>query len=175
MRLIEAMKALKRLSEKVTDLRSKITTHCAILEHEEPPYGAEQRATVDGWRQSAVDTIAEIARLRMAITRTNLQTAITVTIGDKAITKPLAYWVLRRRELAQMEAQLWFALSDRGLKPQAYKTTDENGHEQVGLHQIVRFFDIKQRDSKLSDLREEPALIDAALEIANATTELIEE
>ena len=169
MRLIEAMKALKRLTAKVRDLRNKIRDHCAILEDEDHPY-PEPDKEVAGWRQAAVDTIAEIARLRMAITRTNLRTNVTIEIGGKAISKPIAYWVLRRRELSAMESLVWSSLTDRGLKPKAY----DKGDGEVGVHQVRRFYSAKERDEQLSELSEEPMLIDAALEIANAVTELDE-
>ncbi len=169
LKLIEGMKALKRLTQKVHDLAEKIKANCALLEDEKPPY-PDQTGTVAGWRQSAVDTLAEIARLRMAITRTNLATAVPIDFGGTIVTKPIAYWVARRRELCGLETTIYRALSDRGLKPRAYQ---KDGTGEIGVYQIVRFFDPAARDKRLEILRDEPGLIDAALEMANAMTDLI--
>ena len=38
----------------------------------------------------------EIARLRVAITRTNLATSVTIELGGKPVTKTLAEWIQRR-------------------------------------------------------------------------------
>lgn len=168
MKIIEAMKRIKHLKTKVEDLVNKVRAHCALTADIAPTY-EDQKAQVAEWVQSARDTIEEIARLRMAITRTNDRVLVPIKIGEKEVSKPIAYWILRRRELAQMEKAVYGSLTDRGLKPVVY----EDDEKRPQLHQIVRFFDVKARDTRLDQLREEPSLIDAALEMVNATTDIV--
>lgn len=55
MKLIESMKRVKLNRQKILDLQAKIAVHCANLSVETPLYGADTRATVDGWLQSCAD------------------------------------------------------------------------------------------------------------------------
>lgn len=171
MKLIEAMKSIKRIQNRIEAKNSKIREHAARLENEEEHYTRED---VQRMVQSNIDSIAEIARARLAITATNLATSVTIKIGDEHVTKPIAYWILRRRELADLERSVIGSLNDRNLQPVAYKIENKEGPDEVGVHNVVRNFSIKGRDERMSALSEEPALIDAALEIANATTDLVE-
>lgn len=89
MKLIEAMKKLKDLNVKAEDLRKKVGLNCADLTLETPLYGADQKATVDGWIQAHSDILKEILGLRVAIQRTNLATQVAIQIDGKAVTKSL--------------------------------------------------------------------------------------
>lgn len=169
MKIIEAMKSIKRLREKHQGLVSKIKANAAILDRDKPTY-EDQDATVAGWIQAAQDVSKEIASLRMAITRTNDKTDVTIELSGKSVTKPIAYWILRRRELISCDIEVFSALTDRGLTPVAY--TDADGIGKVS--NVRRFFSPTRRDEMLSALSEERHFIDSALEIVNATTDIIE-
>ena len=173
MKIIEAMKKCKDIARKRDDLVAKIKVHCAHLSHETPAY-ADQKSVVAGWVQSAADSNKEILRLRIAIQRTNLATPVTIALNDEdpplTVTKTIAEWVLRRRELAAQDAKIWATLGDRGLK----EGTIQNSQGQAQEVKIVRCYDPVLRDVALEVFRSEPSRIDAALEVVNAVTDLQE-
>lgn len=169
MKIIEAMKEIKNLLRKVDDLKAKITTHTADLDNQEPAY-ADQAAQLKEWMQGHHDTVLRIAQLREAIQRTNLVTSVTITLpSGLVVSHSLAGWLIRRLALVQKETELYSAIGDRGLQNNAVR--DKEGD--VIVVRLRRYYDPKERDKKLEDLKSEPHLIDAALEMANATTELI--
>lgn len=170
MKIIEAMKRIKLNREKLSDLHKKINSNAAHMNFETPLYGDRQRQQVAEWLQSTFDINQEIVRLSVAISRTNLATQVTIEIGGKLLTKSITEWVLRRREGAALDLAAWQQLTDRGLKE---ATAGSSTSIPVEL-KIVRYFDPVERDRKLTEFREEPHLIDSALEIVNATTDLIE-
>ncbi len=170
MKIIEAMKRIKANKEKVADLQNKIASVCANLSHETPLYGGETRQKVDEWAQSCVDISQENIRLLTAIQRTNLATAATIELGGKPVTKTLAEWVWRRREYAALDFQTWAKLTDRGLK-EGFMQSSTGTPVEV---KIVRHFDPVKRDEMIAMFRSEPHQIDAALEVVNAVTELVE-
>jgi hypothetical protein len=170
MKIIEAMKRIKQNKEKVADLQNKIGSVCANLSHETPIYGAETRNKVAEWAQSCDDISQENIRLLCAIQRTNLATSVSIDLGEKAVTKTIAEWVWRRREYANTDMQTWAKLNDRGLK-EGFMQSSTGTPMEV---KIVRHFDPEKRDFKVAMYRAEPHQIDAALEVVNATTDLLE-
>lgn len=170
MTLTEAIKQIKALKIKADDLKRKVSLNCANLDIENPIYGENQMQTVQGWIQAYVDICHEISRLKVAISRTNLTTEVTIELQGKSITKSIAEWVLRRRELAAMELQVWNALTDRGLHDGKMTQSDQV----VRDVKVRRYFEPNLRDEKIEALKVEPLLIDAKLEVANAKTDLIE-
>lgn len=170
MKIIEAMKRVKQNKEKVADLQSKIASVCANLSHETPLYGTETAKKVSEWAQSCDDISQENIRLLCAIQRTNLATQATIEIGGKRVTKTLAEWVWRRREYAAVDMQTWAKLTDRGLK-EGFMQSSTGTPMEV---KIVRHFDPIKRDEMVSMYRAEPHEIDAALEVVNAVTDLVE-
>lgn len=169
MKLIEGMKKLKDLNVKAEDLRKKVALNCADLTLETPLYGADQKATVDGWIQAHSDILQEILKLRVAIQRTNLATPVTIELGGKQVTKSIAEWIHRRRDLAKLDEAMWATLGDRNLKEQNIQTAPGGPVTEV---RIRRYYDPALRDAKRELYRSEPHVIDATLEVANAVTEL---
>lgn len=169
MKLIEAMKKIKMLQQKAEDIRNKIAAHSADLDFETPLY-ADQRKQVAEWLQAHFDILQEILSLRVAIQRTNLATPVTITLGDKDVTKSIAEWIHRRRDLAGFDLQAWAKLSDRGLK----EGTIQQSTGQTKEVKIRRYFDPVERDNKIELYRTEPHIIDSTLEVTNAITDLIE-
>lgn len=170
MKLIEAMKKVKDLQVKVDDLKSKIAMHCVDLDFETPYYGNDQKATVDGWLQSVHDILKEILELRIRIQKTNLGTPVTINLNGMPVTKTIAEWIHRRRDLAASEMDLWKRLTDRGLK-EGTVTLTSNERKEV---KIRRYYTPAQRDEMIERFRSEPSTIDATLEVVNAVTELYE-
>lgn len=170
MKIIEAMKRVKLNKEKITDLQTKIGGVSANLSIESPVYGTDTRKKIDEWLQSCEDISQENIRLLCGIQRTNLATRVVVDLDGKPVEKSIAEWVWRRREYAAIDKATWSRLTDRGLK---------EGQAQLSPGavtdvKIVRHYDPERRDKKIAIYHSEPHLIDAALEITNATTDLME-
>jgi len=172
MKLIEAMKRVKLNKEKIADLQNKIQQNAANTTLDTPLY-PEPRQKIDEWLQSCTDLSQECVRLVCAIQRTNLQTmaAIEVEPGLTA-THSIAAWVWRRREYSQLDLKTWASLGDRGIK-EGHMASTVPGQVPIEV-KIVRHYNPVLRDQKASMYRSEPSNIDAALEIVNATTDLVE-
>lgn len=169
MKLIEAMKKIKDLTVKAADLQSKVAAHCANLDIETPLY-ADPKSQVAEWIQAHHDILKEILALRVGIQRTNLATSVTIELGGKQVSKSIAEWIHRRRDLAKAEMEMWAKLGDRGLREGAIQQS--TGAEPRPV-KIVRHFDPKQRDAAIDVYRSEPSKIDGVLEVVNAVTELV--
>ena len=169
MKIIEAMKKIKHLSEKAADLVTKVGHNCVNTSLEKPVY-ENPKETVTGWIQAHHDIVDEILKLRSAIQRTNIATVVPIEIAGKTVTRTIAEWIHRRHDLAQMELGIWSVLGDRNLKECEIKSS--TGGENVKVT-IVRHFDPVLRDRKRDEFMSERHLIDAALEVTNAVTELV--
>lgn len=169
MKIIEAMKRVKANKEKIADLHNKIAQHSAHLSFETPVY-PDQEGKINEWLQSCFDTAQENIRLLTAIQRTNMSTPVTIELGEKRVTKNIAEWVWRRREYAGIDLQTFQKLTDRGLKEGKLPTTTGVAQDVT----IKRYYDPEARDKALAIFQREPHEIDAALEVINATTDLID-
>lgn len=170
MKIIEAMKRVKANHEKIIDLQQKIQNHSANLSFEKPVYGDQAKDKINEWVQSAIDTGHENVKLLTAISRTNLATQVTITLGEKSITRSITEWVWRRRQYATIDLQTVQRLTDRGLKE---GRLPQSTGESLEVN-VVRHYDPELRDKWVAVLAREPHDIDAALEVANAVTDLIE-
>lgn len=168
MKIIEGMKGIKANLIKAEDLRKKIAANSAILNIETPAY-EDTAVQVQSWLDTHREIIANVESLRLAIQRTNIATDVTLTIGGKSVTKSIAAWVHRRRDLATFEKTAWAGLTDRNLREQ--NVAQSTG--QVLEVRIKRFYNPKLRDEKTGIFTQEPHEIDAQLEVVNATTDLI--
>lgn len=169
MKIIEAMKRVKQNKEKVTDLQTKLAAICANMSHETPLYGTETPNKVKEWLQSCTDLSQENVALLCQIQRTNLATQVGIELGGKSISKSIAEWVWRRREYAKVDLLTYSKLTDRGLKEGAVNTSTG-----VALElKLMRHYDPVARDAAMAMYQAEPHVIDAALEVVNATTELL--
>lgn len=169
MKIIEALKKIKVLLEKADDIKRKIRDHCAISNIESQVYD-DQRQKVRDWLQSHSDILKEVLRLRIAIQRTNLETQVDVDLNGVTVTKSIAEWIHRRRDLAGNELSVWSQLTDRNIREGKAKgpTGDDIDVK------VIRFYDPEKRDQKRDLFMSEPKLVDARLEVANAVTDLIE-
>lgn len=170
MKIIEGLKQIKMLAKKAEDLRKKISQNSAYLSNETPVY-KNQTQQVAEWLQAHSGTLKEILRLRIAIQKTNLQTMVAIDFGQNVIvTKSIAEWVHRRRDLAIAEKAGWTALTDRALREGQLK---QSTGELIPVT-IVRCYDPAGRDSMVSLFDMEPTIVDSKLEIVNAVTDLVE-
>jgi len=170
MKIIEALKKVKDLNRKAEDLRDKVKKHCCHSSQKEPEYGKEQQQMVDGWIQAHRDIVKEILNLRIAIQKTNLSIMVPIDINGKTVTKSIAEWVHRRRDLANLDRLVYDAMmGDKGIQEGKFKSP---GDEIVEI-KIVRYYSPKHRDEMRDLFIGEPSLIDGTLEVVNATTDLV--
>lgn len=170
MKIIEAMKKIKDLKIKAEDYRKKVMTYCADLSYETPLYGAEQKTKIKEWLQGHGDIIKEILKLRIQIQKTNLATSVTIELGGVQVTKTIAEWIHRRKDLAELERTIYSSLTDRGLRE---GTIISSTQEKIEAR-IRRYFDPSERDTSIELYRGEPSKIDSTLEVINAVTDLLE-
>lgn len=173
MKLIQAMKQIKDLQRKADDLKAKVKQFCADMDFETPVYGSvpKQKEQIDQWIQAHTDIMKEILRLRLAIQKTNLETSVSINLGGKAVTKSIAGWIHRRRDLANNDLAMWSCLTDRGLKDG--KTQSTSGQEVI--MKVRRYYEPAIKDEMTELYRSEPMIIDSTLEVINAVTDLIED
>jgi hypothetical protein len=169
MKIIEGLKQVKDLQKKADDLKVKIGNNSAHLSYEKPVY-QNQAQQIKEWLQSHSDILKEILRLRIAIQKTNLATNVTIDLGDNNVTKSIAEWIHRRKDLAKQECAAWSKLTDRGLREGQMPQSTGDKLDVT----IMRYYDPKERDNNVSLYDSEPSTIDAKLEIVNAVTDLIE-
>ena len=124
------------------------------------------------WLQSHSDIIKEILHLKSSITRTNLNTLVTIELGNKQVTKSISEWIERRRELAKLEEDIYRMLTDKGLKETYQNQLTPNAPVTIIKKRL--YFDPVERDRKIELYRSEPSIIDSTVEITNAVTELLE-
>ena len=170
MKLIEALKKIQDLERKADDLREKVFKHAAHLNVETPVY-PDQMKQVDDWIQAHHDILKEIERLRLCIQKTNMETPVTINLNGNMVTKSIAAWIHRRRDLAAKEHKVWAMLTDRNLKEGTIK---QSTGQEVEVN-IFRCYRPKERYEKLDLYRAEPNTIDSTLEVVNAVTDLIED
>lgn len=178
MKLIEALKAIKDQKRKLDDLQNKIATFCADMDAEIPAYKTveEQTKQIAEWLQAHHDIVKDIETLRLRIQKTNLATMVPIQITEKTlVNKSIAAWIHRRKDLSQLERAAWLSLTNKRLMPAAiHKNPKDPSSEVERIVQVRKYFDQKERDIMVEEYSAEPSKIDAALEIANATTDLLE-
>lgn len=172
MKIIEALKKIKDLSRKIDEITPKIRDYCADYDIETPTY-PDQRTKIQEWLQSCHDMNKEILRLRIAIQKTNLDTMVTIELDGKQVTKSIAEWIHRRKDLAKREESFWRLLTDRGLRENQFLKPTPNTPEMPVKRRL--YFDASMRDQKIELYRSEPSKIDATLEVINAVTDLKEQ
>jgi hypothetical protein len=170
MKIIEALKKIKDLARKATDIKERIRNYCTDMDYENPVY-PDQKAQVSEWLQSYKDLVREIGRIKYCIQKTNVMTKVTITLDNNDVSKSITEWIERRKNLAGMEKEAWSALTNRGLKDVRL----QQSQGQIVEAKVRYYFDPKHRDKMLDVLSSEPSLIDSKLEIINAITDLIEE
>lgn len=169
MKIIEAMKQVKANKEKIADLSTRIGQNSANLSIETPLYPDAQVKIIE-WTQTCLDISRDNVQLLVRIAKTNMATPVAIQLGDKLVTKSIAEWVWRRREYAALDMSVWSKQTDRGLKEQNVQSSPG----MISEIKLVRHYDPATRDANMDILRREPHMIDAALEVVNATTDLLE-
>jgi hypothetical protein len=170
MKLIEALKKVKALDVKQSDLIMKIKGLSANMSMEDTGY-ANPKTTVTGWLQAIQDINLEKEALLERISYTNTMTRISIEIDGRMLTKSITAWIARRSKGLAMEQSAWATLTNKGLKAALVKV---QGSEDSVMNSVVLNFDPQQRDTKLAGYAAEMTQISSALEIHNATVDLLE-
>lgn len=168
MKIIEALKKIKDLQRKASDLREKIAKHCVKMDYEADHY-ENQGEKVSGWLQAHKDILSEVEQLRERVAKTNIETDVTIELQGRSITKSIHSWITRRRDLVDLDRMAWGALGDKGLKDQNVQGSSGN----IVHVKVVRFYNPEERDKKVDAFSSEKSEIDGSLEIVNATTDLL--
>lgn len=169
MKCVEALKQIKYLAKKAEDLQEKISKNCADMEFD-TPIAPDMKAKVAEWLQAHGDVVHEIGRLRYRLQKTNVMTKLMIPLNGINVEKTMFEWIQRRKDLAAMEKKAWDKLSDRSLRDGQYQQS--NG--QVAVMKMRRYYDPQEKEKRLALLMAEPVQIDAALEIANCSTDLLD-
>lgn len=169
MKIIEGLKLIKDLKRKADDMRALVRDNCALSTLDTPKY-PDQKRQVSEWMQAHSDILKVIMKLKTDIQKTNLHTDVTIELGGKQVTKSIAEWVIRRRELAKEDLLMWSQLGDRNIK-EGMGTAP--GGQPLEI-KIVRFYDAAERDKKKELYASEPSIIDGRLEVVNAVTDIVE-
>ena len=156
--------------KKAEDLRQQIGQNSADMEVDTPLY-PDMKSKVTGWVQAHGDIIKELLKLKYRIQKTNCNTKITIPLNGHDVTKSLYEWIQRRKEFARVELNAWEKLTDRGLRDMKFQQS--NGIE--APIKVRRYYDPEEKENKVTVLKSEPFLIDAALEMANCRIDLVEE
>lgn len=168
MKIIEAMRRVKINREKIADLQAKIAQTSAHTSIETPAY-PDPKAKVAEWAQACTDLCRDNITLLTNIARTNLATNVTINVGGHTLNKTIAEWVWRRREYAAIDLKTHMGMTDRNLREGQVQSSTGVATDV----KIVRNYEPEQRDKMVAMYKAEPHEIDAALEIANAVTDLI--
>jgi len=171
MKIIEALKKIKDLQRKASDLRDKMAKYSAKMSFEESTY-VDQRAKINSWMQAHHDIVMQIENLRERVAKTNIMTPVTIDLHGREITKSIHSWISRRRDLCDLDVAAWMKLTDRNLHDQAIRGTSDPSA--VVEFRVVRFYDQEERDDKVDKYRSEKTIIDGKLEIVNAITDLLD-
>lgn len=167
MYLIEALKEVKSLREKVHDLTRKISNNSAHREDCPTEY-KDPAAEVKSWQDQVHGATKRIEELLLRINKTNLATSVSIKIGDNTVEKSIAGWILRTRELASLDCAAWIACTNRMLRAVPDRKDDQK------VYTPILNYDAKLRDRKVEEYQGEPGIINTRLETVNATTELLE-
>jgi hypothetical protein len=174
MKVIQAMKEVKDLLRKANDIRTKRKTFCADLNNQDPAYKTTeaQEKQIREWGDAHRDILRLVEKRRVQIQKTNISKNVVIEIAGQQVQKCIAAWIHRRRDLADLEAESWSNLSTGRLSESAVK--DAKTGEVVAV-KIRRYYDQAERDKMVEIFTSEKSIIDGSLEVANATTDLIED
>lgn len=170
MKIIEALKKIKANRVKIADLQGLIAKYAAHMESGTTSLAYKDPAkAVTEWTQSIFSLTQDNAILLSRIQKTNLMVMVPVEIDGKIVTKNISEWVYRRREGVDQEVGAYMAMNTRLT---ATATKDKEGN--IVVDKVIHNYNQEARDKKLAVLKEEKSLIDSALEIANAITDLLD-
>lgn len=170
MKIIEALKELPLLEKRIEKNIALIREYSSDLDRGDEtdlPFVSKeaQKKEVDSLIQSTEDLIKRKGSIRRALAITN--SSIDVEINGMKLT--ITEWIEMREKGLSRLVHTQQALNDSNAQQKLQRT-------QVDLQKGVRtlrFYDEKERNDKISSLLEIQGMIDARLEMVNATTDMM--
>ena len=168
MKIIEALKELPVLEKRIAKQSQQIADYAGLSSQEESPFGTreEHLKRVTALVQSNFDLAARYAKLKRALAVTNA----TVKVGIAGETKTIAEWIVFKDKTGD---QLKFTLNALNLDRVQRRLRDTPVDITQGV-KIERMYNEDEKNALLEAVRAQEDGIDAALEITNATTDLLE-
>jgi DNA uptake protein ComE-like DNA-binding protein len=172
MKIIQALKTIKANEVKIADLTKKIRDNSAILSSQTSAYGDQNAVTaqVQSWVDSIRDIMRDNEQLVSKIHKTNNTVKVSIDLGKNTVTKTIDEWLTRRNTGVDNEMRMLNSLTDKGLT----ETLQKNSDGSITHITVIRHYDSVKRDEWVSVVSTEKYNIDSALEIVNATTDLVE-
>ena len=168
MTLIEAMKELKVIEKKMARNTDEISKYAAQQEIQKPIFETEkaQREEVEKRVQANEDLAFRYMDLKERIEKTNVATKLP--FGSRMLS--ISALLVLRRKLGSAIVGTYRAMDDSHIRGVLRGHGISSGPEV----KIVRFYDEKMKMEKLGEWHDLLEAIDGRLEVANATTELLE-
>jgi hypothetical protein len=173
MKIIEALKEFPLLEKRIEKNIELVQKYSSELDlgKAEYTFGSNENQTkeVTSLLQSTDDLIARRAKLRRALAVTNAKIKVTILGKERTITE----WIEYREKGCDLQVKALNALNDKTASLQLQ--ANQGKLDLAAGVRVVRFYDEKEKNEKANKLMEEKSVIDASLEIVNATTDLTEE
>jgi len=168
MKIIEALKRLGVIEKRIAHNNAEITKYASKLNTEMPVFEsvAEQKKQVAQRVQANADLAEEYLRLKKAIDFTNLMT--TVELNGKLYS--IADLLFIKRKVASMHMDTYKALNDSAARLRERTVGSVDNKRPV----VELMYSEEQKNTKLREWMDLYDIIDARLEVINATTELME-
>ena len=169
-----ALLRIKQLIKECGVIQLQRQKCCADRESDTPEYGPkpeDQRKHMDLLGNQYAAKVLEIGQLKYRIQKTNAFTLAQIRIGNNYIKMTVAEWIVRRQELADLEALNWTVLTNRGLTALSVPPSTPGG--QSSTIGVRLYYDQAFRDAKVAEFTSEPSLIDQTLGTVNNMTPLM--
>lgn len=173
MKIIEALKELPLIDKKLQKNAQLIATYAAsvdagtVYNSLKFPSVEAQTTEVNALLQSTESLVQRKARIRRALAITNAATSVTIGGHTRTITE----WIEYRASGINFISDAYSKLQETNAANDV-RNTKFDGTQGI---KVVRHYDEKAKNEKLTQLMEIQSKIDTTLETINATTDLIEE
>jgi hypothetical protein len=169
MKIIEALKQLKIIEDRIKRNTQKINTYAAYISTEGPAFSSheEQVKEVAGLLQSVADLGKEYLRLKTAIAQTNLVTQVSV--GDRTFSIAELI-ILGQHGVGNWQSDAFVALETQKAATMLRGTPNTDPQNPP---RIIPAYNQKQRNEALEDWLQFLESISGRLEVVNAETDLV--
>jgi len=171
MKIIQALKEIPLIEKRIEKNNQDIQKYASYCNKIGPSFKDknEQEKQVLGLIQSTIDLCNRRLALRKALAKTNA--TLTLKIEDKELT--IVEWLEYNNKVGQLIINAYNGLNNvNGIK----QMNESGGVNQNDVEQalVVRCFDEKKKNSGLEEAQQILDKITGALEVFNATNDLIE-
>jgi len=169
MTITEGLKELKLIEKKLKKNCTLLEKYSSQPSNEKPYFTSEQeqKKEIDAILQSSEDLVKNYLEIHRKINVTNLKTMVEMNGHTYSIHSLIQI----RRKLASLIVGVYQSLNDNNY----YKSASQFKNSQNIDLTVTRFYEEKQKQSKIRHWEDFYNSIDGRLETINATTQLIEE